>query len=136
MAPLEWLKHTDTVQTVPRRTRLKDTTSALLCQYYELLRNARVDGEIRQQTGQLRSSVSSASIVQSASTLMKLSDELQCASMVGDHVEIEKEIANVTTSHERFEVDGTERLRTVCHQMHQALRELESSFYSRKHANM
>ena len=127
---LERLKATDTVDKESRTTRLKDAVSSLVDQYSELLRTTRIDGEIRQQVDELRSSVLANSMVQSTSSLMQISDELECVSIVGDQVTVAEEISGLASAHAHFTASGEERLRTVAREMSAALHELEANYYS------
>lgn len=127
---LEWLKATDTMEDSSRRTRLKDHSSSLLHQYAELLRCGKVAGEARQQVGELRSAVLSASMVQGADNLMQLTDELRRSAIVGDHTRIGEEVMVVASAHEQFAVSGMGRLQAVAREMQDALHELERSYYS------
>ena len=128
---LEWLSEADnSLAKQSRRARLKDLSSSLLDQYAELLRSGQVHDDVRQQVGELRTSVLAAGIVQAADNMMQLTDELQCASTIGDHQQIGREVDSVVCVHTQFAEDGSHHLQRVAREMHAALRELEESYYN------
>ena len=127
---LEWLAESDTIAMQSRLTRLKDGSSTLLDQYSELLRGGQVEDEVRQQIGELRTSVLAAGIVQVTDNLMQLTDELRRDTVVGDHEIIRTETQAVAAAHNAFASDGEQRLARVESEMRAALRELEDSYNS------
>ena len=127
---LEWLTESDTLERESSRTRLRDSASALLEQYAELLRAGEVrSSEVEQQVGEVRSTVLAAGMVQSADTLVQLDSELRRAALLADHAQIAEEVAAVTAAHAAAEEDGDRRLRVITAEMQAALRELEASYY-------
>jgi hypothetical protein len=127
---LEWLAESDTIAKQSRLTRLKDGSSTLLDQYSELLRGGQVEDEVRQQIGELRTSVLAAGIVQLTDNLMQLTDELRRDTVVGDHKIIRTETQAVAAAHNAFASDGEQRLARVESEMRAALREREDSYNS------
>ena len=128
---LEWLTESDTIERESAKTRLRDSSSALLGQYAELLKLGEIStNEVVQQVRELRSSVLATGIVQSADTLLQLESDLQRSALLSDHAQIADEVASLTAAHASAAADGTRRLRAVAVEMQAALRELEASYYN------
>ena len=115
----------------PQRTRLKDSASALLEQYAELLEVGKIHGnEVEQQVGEIRSSVLATGMVQSADKLMQLDSDLRRAALLSDHAKIVEEVASVTAAHATAADDGERRLRAVTAEMQAWLHTLEANYYA------
>lgn len=126
---LEWLKETDNLETESLRTRLRDSTSSLLHQYAELLRAAQVHDRVHQQVGELQSSVLAEGVVLATENLMRLTDELRRADLLGNHSGVRADVAASANVHESTAATGESRLKRVTGEMQAALHEMELNYY-------
>ena len=101
----------------------------LLDSYDRSLEAAKVGDDVQQQTSELSSGVHAASMVQSANGLVRLGRELECASLL-DPEKTAAETHQLAALMDERAASGDKRQQVLRREMQQALRELETSFYS------